>query len=154
LKTDRRSNNSSSSSPEELPAPCPCFPTFFFALVFTCTSDKFSITFAVVVVAPRVLLALAFLVVVFVVALFLPAVKDDDGFEDDFFSDDDDDVAPSSSSAADALAMETRLVVLFAVKQTPPNPVFLGKIEEINRDDMVRDDYLSWDQCYCSFDQQ
>ena len=52
-------------------------------------------------------------------------------------SDDDDDVAPSSSSAADALAMETRLVVLFAVKQTPPNPVFLGKIEEVNRDDMV-----------------
>jgi hypothetical protein len=111
LKTDRRSNNStSSSSPEELPAPRPCFPTFFFVLVFTRTSDKFSITFAVVVVAPRVLLALAFLVFVFVVALFLPAVKDDDGFEDDFFSDEDDDVAPSSSSsAADALVpMETR----------------------------------------------
>jgi hypothetical protein len=113
LKTDRRSNSStSSSSPEELPAPRPCFPTFFFVLVFTRTSDKFSITFALVVVAPRVLLALAFLLVVVfvvVVALFLPAVKDDDGFEDDFFSDEDDDVfAPSSSPAADALGpMET-----------------------------------------------
>jgi hypothetical protein len=114
LKTDRRSNSStSSSSPEELPAPRPCFPTFFFVLVFTRTSDKFSIPFALVVVAPRVLLALAFLLVVVVVfvvvALFLPAVKDDDGFEDDFFSDEDDDVfAPSSSPAADALGpMET-----------------------------------------------
>ena len=29
------------------------------------------------------------------------------------------------------------------MKQTPPNPVFLGKIEEINREDMVRDDDLS-----------
>jgi len=114
-------------------------PTFFFVLVFTRTSDKFSITFAVVVVVVALLLALlAFLlVVVLFVALFLP-VKDDDGFEDDFFSDDDDDVAPSSSSAVDALGAETRLVVLFAVlKQTPPNPVFLGKIEEVNRDDMV-----------------